>query len=33
MSKHLKNVITPEIPETYTINPLFENISNEENIR
>ena len=33
MAKHLKNVITPEIPETYTINPMFENISNEENIR
>lgn len=33
MAKHLKNVITPEIPETYAINPMFENISNEENIR
>lgn len=33
MAKHLKNVITPEIPETYSINTMFENISNEENIR
>ena len=33
MAKHLKNVITPEIPETYEIDPMFENISNEENIR
>ena len=33
MAKHLKNVITSEIPETYAINPMFENISNEENIR
>ncbi len=33
MAKHLKNVITPEIPETYTINPMFKNISNEEDIR
>lgn len=23
MAKHLKNVITSEIPETYTINPIF----------
>ena len=33
MAKHLKNVITPEIPDTYEINPMFENISNEEEIR
>ena len=33
MAKHLKNVITPEIPELYTINPMFGNISNEEHIR
>lgn len=33
MAKHLKNVITPEIPEAYGINPMFESISNEENIR
>jgi hypothetical protein len=33
MAKHLKNVIVPEIPETYAINPMFENISNEEDIR
>jgi hypothetical protein len=33
MAKHLKNVITSEIPETYAINPMFENISNEEDIR
>lgn len=33
MAKHLKNVITPEIPETYAINPMFKNISNEEDIR
>ncbi|WP_202707460.1 hypothetical protein [Sporosalibacterium faouarense] len=33
MARHLKNVITPEIPETYTINPMFRDISNEENIR
>ena len=33
MAKHLKNVITPEIPEAYGIKPMFERISNEENIR
>lgn len=33
MAKHLKNVITPEIPEAYEINPMFESISNDENIR
>ena len=33
MAKHLKNVITSEIPETYDINPRFINISDEENIR
>ncbi len=33
MAKHLKNVITSEIPETYDINPRFMNISDEENIR
>lgn len=33
MAKHLKNVITSEIPETYAINPMFENISNEEDIQ
>src|SRR5690606_21854332 len=33
MAKHLKNVITSEIPETYAINPMFESISNEEDIR
>ena len=33
MAKHLKNVITHEIPETYAINPMFEHISNEEDIR
>lgn len=33
MAKHLRNVITSEIPETYSINPMFFNISNEENIR
>ncbi len=32
MAKHLKNVITSEIPEAYEINPMF-NISDEENIR
>lgn len=33
MAKHLKNVITAEIPETYEIDPMFENISKEEDIR
>lgn len=33
MAKHLKNVITLEIPETYAINPMFQNISSEEEIR
>ncbi len=33
MAKHLKNVITPEIPETYAINAMFQDISNEEAIR
>jgi hypothetical protein len=33
MAKHLKNVITSDIPETYEVNPMFENISNEEDIR
>lgn len=33
MAKHLKNVITQEIPEIYAINPMFENISSEEEIR
>ena len=33
MAKHLKNVITSEIPETYDINPRFINISDEDNIR
>lgn len=33
MAKHLKSVITSEIPETYTVNPMFENISKEENLR
>lgn len=33
MAKHLKNVITSEIPVTYEINPMFKNISNEEEIR
>jgi cell fate (sporulation/competence/biofilm development) regulator YlbF (YheA/YmcA/DUF963 family) len=32
MAKHLKNVIS-EIPETYTINPMFKNISDDEDIR
>ena len=33
MANHLKNVITPEILETYTLNTMFENISDEEDIR
>ncbi len=33
MAKHLKKVIAAEIPKTYAINPMFENISSEENIR
>ena len=33
MAKHLKNVITPEIPVTYEVNTMFVNISNEEDIR
>jgi hypothetical protein len=33
MAKHLINVITKEIPETYPINPMFDKISKEEDIR
>lgn len=33
MAKHLKNVITPEIPEVYGIKPMFDSISNKDNIR
>jgi hypothetical protein len=33
MANHLKNIITPDIPDTYTINSIFENIANEEDIR
>lgn len=33
MAKHLKNVITSEIPEAYEINPMFKGISSEEDIR
>jgi len=33
MAKHLKNVITSEIPETYEVNPMFSHISNEEDVR
>ncbi len=33
MAEHLRNVITPEIPETYTINSMFKNITYEENIQ
>jgi len=33
MAKHLKNVITAEIPETYEIDPMFEDIADEEDIR
>lgn len=33
MAKHLKNVITPDIPDTYAISPMFKSISKEEDIR
>jgi hypothetical protein len=33
MARHLRNVITSEIPDTYTINPMFASISNEKAIR
>lgn len=33
MAKHLRNVITPEFPETYEINPMFETIANTRDIR
>lgn len=31
--KYIKNLISVNIPETYTLKPLFENVANEENIR
>jgi len=33
IARYLKNIIPSEIPETYTIKPMFKNISDEENIR
>lgn len=33
MGKHLKNLISSEIPEIYTVNPVFSNVSREENLR
>jgi len=33
MAKHLKQLIPANIPETYTIKPMFKNISDEEDIR
>ena len=33
MAKYLKDIIPQEIPEKYSINPVFEKISNRENIQ
>lgn len=33
MARYIKNIIPSNIPETYTIKPLFKHISGEENIR
>ncbi|WP_051650889.1 hypothetical protein [Lachnoclostridium phytofermentans] len=33
MARYIKNIIPPNIPETYTIKAMFEHISGEENIR
>jgi hypothetical protein len=33
MARYIKNIIPPNIPETYTIKAMFEQVSGEENIR
>ncbi|MBM7614325.1 hypothetical protein [Alkaliphilus hydrothermalis] len=33
MARYIKNIIPPNIPETYSLNAIFEHVSGEENIR
>jgi len=33
IARYKKNLIPANIPETYTLKPMFENVANEENIR
>lgn len=33
MARYIKNIIPPNIPETYTIKAMFKHVSGEENIR
>jgi hypothetical protein len=33
MARYIKNIIPPNIPETYTLKAMFEHVSGEENIR
>lgn len=33
MARYIKNIIPPNIPETYTLKSMFEHVSEEENIR
>lgn len=33
MARYIKNIIPPNIPETYTLKAMFEHVSEEENIR
>jgi len=33
MAKYIKNLIPANIPETYALKPMFENVASEENIR
>lgn len=33
IAKYIKNLIPANIPETYTLKPMFENVAGEENIR
>lgn len=32
-ARYIKNLIPANIPETYTLKPMFENVAKEENIR
>jgi len=33
MARYIKNIIPPNIPETYTLKAMFKHVSGEENIR
>jgi hypothetical protein len=33
MARYIKNIIQPNITETYTLKAMFEHVSEEENIR